>query len=80
VNRPESTLGPSEWGTEEEASAEIDGILRLLRSETMPDERRMRVLFMAGGLLDEMERYSEWPGETVGFATRFDKAVSAPIN
>jgi hypothetical protein len=73
VNRPDSTLGPSEWGTEADALAEIDEILRLLRSGTMPNERRLRVLFVAAGLLDEMERYSECPGETVGFATRLIK-------
>ena len=77
VTRPESWLGPSEWGTEAEAAAEIAEILRLLRFGPMPDERRMRVLFVPGGLLDEMEKYSEWQGETVGFTTRFDKAMAA---
>jgi len=77
VTRPESWLGPSEWGTEAEAAAEIGEVLRLLRSGIMPDERRLQVLFVPGGLLMEMEKYSEWQGETVGFTTRFDKAMAA---
>ena len=68
------TLGSSDWGTEDEAVAEIEEILRLLRAGEFP-ERRMECLFTFGGLLDEIEAWTEW-GETSGFEARFHTAMA----
>lgn len=73
--RPGSDFAWSSWENQEEALAEIDGLIAKLESGRMPPLSRMTSLFGPTGSIQEVSCSSGWADEFLDVAKRFDAAI-----
>lgn len=72
---PENDFDWSSWQDEEDALAEIDGIIANLRAGETPDTATMHVLFAPTGPMQEVSLSSGWGNRFLELAERFDEAI-----
>lgn len=75
VARPDNDFSWSSWIDQEDALAELDAILAVLRSGGRPN-LSMGILFAPTGPMQEVSLSSGWGQEFLALAERFDGAIT----
>jgi hypothetical protein len=66
----------SSWEDDQQALAEIDGLLRPLRSGVLPGDLNLRIIFAPTGPMQEVSLSSGWGSAFVELADRFEDAMA----
>jgi hypothetical protein len=75
ITRPENDFPWSSWSNANEATTEIDGLLRQLESGKRPWRGNLEILFLPTGPLQEVSVNSGWGDEFLELADRFDAVM-----
>jgi hypothetical protein len=75
IVRPENDFPWSSWQNTNEATAEIDGLLKQLEAGNRPWRGSLEILFLPTGPLQEVSVNSGWEDEFLELADRFDAVM-----
>jgi len=73
VSIPENEFCWSYWADTEEATAELEGLIRLLKAGVLPERISVAVLFAPTGPLQEVSMSSGWANTYLKVAEKYDE-------
>lgn len=79
VNRPDNDFSWSSWIDADQATAEIDGLLRSLRAGERPFGGGTWIIFVVTGPMQELSLSSGWGDEFCALGARYDAAMAEEV-
>ncbi|MFI4891809.1 MAG: hypothetical protein ACIAQ0_00030 [Phycisphaerales bacterium JB058] len=73
--KPANDFSWSGWNDRAEALAEIDGLIEVIRSGSLPERQRMEVMYAPTGPIQEVSLSSGWSKLFLELANQFDAAM-----